>query len=331
VISTAVRESGVAKSVSRAVMRRRRPHGLILAYHRIAAPSWDPWNLCVSPEHFEQQLAVLSRRADLVPLSGLASRLRAGRRGRPVIALTFDDGYADNLHSAQPLLERYGAAATVFIATGWIDRGEPFWWDRLSAIVMSIDPLPSTISVPVGDEEFIWRRNPKARNDCRERDQLHVALWSRLLVGTDDERTAALTHLQKYANSEPEADPSARAMTREELCRLAASPLIEIGAHTISHPSLPDLSREAQLEEIEGSRRQCRELTGQLPSSFAYPFGGVAPRTPELVRSAGFDRACSTQQDLVWDGADEMLLPRIQVHNCGIREFSAFLRWVWLP
>ena len=118
VASTAVKESGVAKYVSRAVMRRRRPHGLILSYHRIAAPSWDPWDLCVSPEHFEKQLEVLAHRAELVPLSDLASQLRAGRRGRPVVALTFDDGYADNLHVAQPLLERYGAPATVFIATG---------------------------------------------------------------------------------------------------------------------------------------------------------------------------------------------------------------------
>ena len=212
-----------------------------------------------------------------------------------------------------------------------MDRGEPFWWDRLSAIVSSIEPLPTQISVPVGDEEFTWRRNPKARSHRRERDRLHFALWSRLRVATEDERNAALTQLLKYATCEPEADPYARPMTREELCRLASSPLIEIGAHTINHSSLPDIPPEAQLDEIRGSRRQCGELTGQLPSSFAYPFGGLDAATPELVRSAGFDRACSTQQELVWDGADEMLLPRIQVPDCTIREFSALLRWSWLP
>ena len=274
---------------------------------------------------------MLARRAELVPLSALASRLRAGRRGRPVIALTFDDGYADNLHVAQPLLERYDAPATVFIATGWIDRGEPFWWDGLSGIVMSIEPLPPRISVQVGDEEFTWRPNPKARNHRRERDELHLALWSRLRVATDDERKVALTQLQNYANSEPEADPYARPMTREELCRLASSPLIEIGAHTMNHSSLPDISPDAQLDEIRGSRRQCAEMTGQLPSSFAYPFGGLDPGTPDLVRTAGFERACSTRQELVWDGVDDMLLPRIQVPNCSIRQFSSLLRWTWLP
>jgi peptidoglycan/xylan/chitin deacetylase (PgdA/CDA1 family) len=331
VTATAIRDSGLAKYVSRGVMRHRRPHGLILSYHRIAAPSWDPWAVCVSPKRFEQQLAVLSRRADLVPLSALGSRLRAGRRGRPVIALTFDDGYADNLHNALPLLERYNIPATIFIATGWTDRGEPFWWDRLIAIVLSIDPLPPRISVHVGDEEFTWRRNMKARNHRRERDQLHLAVWSRLVAATDDEREVALNQLQSYGNSEPEVDPATRPMTREELRRLATSPLIEIGAHTISHCSLPDLAPEAQFEEIQGSRRQCRELTGQLPSSFAYPFGNLDARTPELVRSAGFERACSTEKEIVWDGADEMLLPRITMFNWTTRDFSAHLRFVWLP
>lgn len=331
VTAAAIRNSGLAKYVSRGVMRRRRPHGLILSYHRIAAPSWDPWAVCVSPGRFEQQLTVLSRRADLVPLSVLGSRLRAGRRRRPVIALTFDDGYADNLHNALPLLEQYNIPATVFIATGWVDRGGPFWWDQLIATVLSIKPLPPSISVSVGGDEFVWRRNKGARDHRRERSRLHLALWARLVVATDDEREVALNQLQRYGTSEPVVDPTTRPMTREELRRLAASSHIEIGAHTISHCSLPDLPPEAQFAEIQGSQRQCLELTGHLPSSFAYPFGNLDACTPELVRSAGFDMACTTEKEIVWEGTDEMLLPRIPVFDCPIRDFSAHLRFVWLP
>jgi peptidoglycan/xylan/chitin deacetylase (PgdA/CDA1 family) len=120
-------------------------------------------------------------------------------------------------------------------------------------------------------------------------------------------------------------------MTRDELRRLASSPLIEIGAHTMSHCSLPNQPHEIQLQEITGSRRQCRELTGKAPSSFAYPHGGVDRHTPELVRSAGFERACSVQKDLVWDGGDTMLMPRIPMHHYSSREFSARLRMPWLP
>jgi peptidoglycan/xylan/chitin deacetylase (PgdA/CDA1 family) len=248
-----------------------------------------------------------------------------------VIALTFDDGYADNLHNALPLLERYGIPATVFIATGWIDRVEPFWWDRLIAILGSMEPLPPRISVPVGDEDFIWQPTTRARDKRRQRDQLHVALWSKLVSATDDERKVALNHLQSYASSEPEAEPATRPMTREELCRLTASSVIEIGAHTVNHCSLPNLLPDAQFDEIEGSRRQCLALTGQLPSSFAYPFGNLDSGTPELVKSAGFETACSTEKEIVWDSTDEMLLPRIPVWDWSIRDFSARLRWSWLP
>jgi peptidoglycan/xylan/chitin deacetylase (PgdA/CDA1 family) len=120
-------------------------------------------------------------------------------------------------------------------------------------------------------------------------------------------------------------------MMRDELRRLASSPLIEIGAHTMSHCWLSALSPDAQFEEILGSRRQCRDLTGEFPSSFAYPFGSLNAVTPELVRSAGFERACSTENDLVWAGSDMMLLPRVPVHNYPPREFAARLRIEWLP
>src|SRR6516225_9491299 len=103
--STAKKALHRAKRVSRrAIMRPWRAHGLVLLYHRVAAASWDPFNICVDPERFEQQLAGVSRVADIVPLQALTCGLHRGRSGRTVVALTFDDGYADNLHVALPLL-----------------------------------------------------------------------------------------------------------------------------------------------------------------------------------------------------------------------------------
>lgn len=315
----------------RAIMRPWRAHGLVLLYHRVAAPTWDPWNLCVFPERFDQQLAALSRVADFVPLSELASRLHAGRRGRPVVALTFDDGYADNLHVALPLLERYEAPATVFIATAWMDRDEPFWWDVLSEIVRSIARLPPKVHLRVGDQDFTWQRQADDREHGDARHQLCMALWSTLVVATDDERRAALGQLKHIADGECRVDPRARPMSRDELRRLSSSPLVEIGAHTMTHCSLPDMSQDAQFEEILGSRRQCQRLAGELPSSFAYPYGSLDSRTPELVRLAGFERAFSTENELVWAGSGMMALPRIHVRNHTAEEFSKRLWTEWLP
>jgi peptidoglycan/xylan/chitin deacetylase (PgdA/CDA1 family) len=330
-MSIAQRALRFAKRVPRrAIMRSWRAHGMVLMYHRVTVSSWDPWSVCVDPDRFEQHLATLVRFADVVPLSELTSELRRGRRERPVAALTFDDGYADTLHVALPLLERYSVPATVFIVTAAID-GEPFWWDRLLAILQSIERLPVEIRLPIAGDEFVWQRRPTDGGHARDRDRLCSAMWSRLVATTDDDRRIALDQLEALVNPGSGGVTTARPMTKTELRSLAASPLIEIGGHTMNHRRLPDLSAEAQLTEIVGSRQQCQDLTSKFPFHFAYPFGAFDELTPELVRAAGFERAFSSEKDLVWDGSDIMLLPRIPVMNYTAREFSARLRMEWLP
>src|SRR5690348_5921529 len=91
----------------RAVMRQASPHAIILMYHRIADPLSDPQLLCVSPAHFAEHLAVIQERFEIVPLRELAARAQSGKSVRGTAAITFDDGYADNLHHAKPLLQRF--------------------------------------------------------------------------------------------------------------------------------------------------------------------------------------------------------------------------------
>lgn len=95
-------------------------HGVVLMYHRIANPVNDYWQLCVSPENFEQQLQVILKY-------------------RERVSITFDDGYIDNYTTAKPLLEKYKLPATFFIATGGIDSGKEFWWDELQQLTPSKD------------------------------------------------------------------------------------------------------------------------------------------------------------------------------------------------
>lgn len=331
-METAVTVSRMAKvanmgttAVRRAFLRPWQDHGLVLGYHRVAKQWWDPWRLCVNPERFDQQLATIARVADFVPLSELASRLRRGRRERLAVALTFDDGYADNLHEALPLLEKYSAPATVFVSTGWIGRAEPFWWDRLSAILQAVERLPAEVRLQIGEDEFIHEGHPDGSGDARGKKQLLSTVRIRLMRATEDERRAALDQLERLADPAIRVENTARPMTPDELRRLASSPLIEIGAHTMTHCRLPDLSPEAQFEEIVGSRRQCEELVGESPSSFAYPYGDFSAATPELVRSAGFDRACSTENELLWERSDMMLVPRVFAWNHTARQFSAVM------
>ena len=125
--------AGVLARLSRRIQRHLPGRAGVLAYHRIGHPGCDPWHLAVSPIHFDEQLGVLQRLGRITPLAELIglSVVRRLPHVRPQFAVTFDDGYVDNLRDAVPTLERHGAAATVFIASGLLDQPS-YWWDVLA-------------------------------------------------------------------------------------------------------------------------------------------------------------------------------------------------------
>src|SRR5712671_329835 len=102
---------------------------LILMYHRVSDSGPDPWGLGVSPRHFTEHLQVLRRHANPVALRQLPRRAR--KRGPRTVVVTFDDGYADNVVAALPLLRGHDIPATVFVATALLGKSQAFWWDEL--------------------------------------------------------------------------------------------------------------------------------------------------------------------------------------------------------
>lgn len=318
----------VGKRVLRPWRRRTRPHALILLYHRIAQPVSDPWRLCVSRENFRSHLEVLRRLCDIVPLAEIPRRLApASARQRTPVAITFDDGYVDNLVDGLPELRRFDAPATVFLATGWIGRGAGFWWDRLASAVFDPSHLPQSVELPMLEGGFRWRRGP--HDERTERRSLHRALWERCQLLPEDQREATLAALDAQLGESSRA-ADARPMQPDEVRQLHASGLVTIGAHTASHRPLPSLSIPEQESEITNSREACLALTGITPTSFAYPYGEVGDEAPRLVQQAGFALACSTVEELVWPGRDRFLLPRVSVNDLDATRFERWLRRNWL-
>src|SRR5262245_25018119 len=91
---------------------------LVLVYHRVARANVDPWELAVTPEHFSEHLEVLRRLARPLPLQSLVEAVRGGAVPRRAVVVTLDDGYADNLRNAEPLLRRHDVPATCFLTAG---------------------------------------------------------------------------------------------------------------------------------------------------------------------------------------------------------------------
>ena len=264
----------------------------ILLYHRIDRSSRDRWRLCVSPGNFEKQLDRLVARFRPVSLRELADSVREGRVPHRSIALTFDDGYRDNLASALPLLKDRGIPATFFLSGDGATAGGSFWWEQLDASLekMGLD----------GDEarELHWRLAHAAEEDRRRR----------------------LAEL-------PQGDgPFPPRMSEQEVASLAREPLAEIGAHGWSHRALSPLPAPELEREIAENVRALSGTLGVEIVSFAYPFGGPAtPETQAILRGFGIQAACAIGREPVTAHSELLALPRVEVGDWSGDELEARL------
>lgn len=314
--------------------RAHEPHGLVLMYHRIASVPVDPWNLAVTPEHFDDQLGTLGRHVDFVPLNRLRESLRSGRRVRPAVAVTFDDGYADNLLTAKPVLERHQVPATVFVASGFTGNGHGFWWDRLAGAILLPPVLPSSLVLADGENGFARSDAALARADGtgrRARRRLHDDLWAWLAGRPEEERVRQVARIEAWSGTSPGEDRSAWPMTADQLRQLASGGLVDIGAHSVSHPRLTKLSRAEKQFEIAQSCLDCEHILGNRPTSFSFPNGDYDEECTDLVREAGFTVACTSRPDLVWASGKAHETSRISVPDCSGEALWRLLRWRWLP
>ena len=304
--------------VRRAVIRLQ-PHATILLYHRVAREGHDPWGQCVAPEHFAEQMEVLAETAQVVPLASLPDAIGAQRSSRPMVAITFDDGYLDNLLAAKPILERHGLPATVFLASGWLGRERPFWWDELTRLVFEPPSLPADLAVTIGGGEFRWTVTASSRR------ALHDALWQRLWTISDPCQQEVLERLASWAGVPRPAPDGARPLTMDDALMLGDSELITIGAHSVTHRPLDRLEPAAKAREIEGSKSALERLFGRPVEGFSFPHGARDRQTARLVRRAGFSRACNSMARVALAGTDPLALPRLVV---GDWDGEAFGRWV---
>ncbi len=295
------------------------PRRLVFVYHRVAEPAHDPWRLAVAPRRFDEQLQVLRAFAPVMPLGRMLRGLDAGTLPDRAVAVTFDDGYADTLLAAAPLLERHDVPATVHLCPGLLDGRTSFWWDALTRIVFGPDSLPARLETRIGGETIVWPAAPegpaapvRAPGDtAAARRDLHLTLWAALQALPHAMRRPALIELAAWAGLAEPDDPAARPMSRDEAARLAAGGLVEIGAHTMTHPRLPDCSPERQKAEIEDSKSGCEAIAGSSVGGFSYPYGAHGPETRRLVRAAGFTSAGTTAAGPLAASVDRFLLPRI--------------------
>lgn len=324
---------------------------IVLLYHRVSKLAVDPQLLAVTPQRFDEQLTALRRVARIVPLNELVRGVRDGAVPERDVAITFDDGYVDNLTHAAPLLRQHDASATVFVTA----RGErvrhEFWWDDLERLLLHDAPLPTALSLRVDGHEHTWalpdinqspRFDPAWNVLCdrapRPREALYLFLSKLLRPLCDVRRRCVLDALARWASLPVDGRPSHATLTDAQLNHLAADGLIDIGAHTVTHPVLASRSRDEQRFELEESRRRLEAIIGRPVTTFAYPFGcreDFNEVTVSLSREAGYACACAntgrepSPRAIVTASSDLHRLPRAIVRNVSGDALARQLTQIW--
>jgi peptidoglycan/xylan/chitin deacetylase (PgdA/CDA1 family) len=289
---------------------------VILMYHRVADLHRDTYRLAVHPDRFASHVEVLATSGRAIPLGDVLSRDSAGG-----VAVTFDDGYADNATVAAPLLAAASLPATWFITAGRLGRRR-FWWDRLAEALLGGNPLPDSLDAEVAGRE-LWfdLRTPTARETA-------VRFLHRRLRPLPPDRLEATVDRIIAALGAPPSLEDSLTMSEDQLRDLAAMPLQEIGAHTRTHLQLRDQAESLQREEVLGSVGDLTSIIGRPVRSFAYPFGSqgaIGRLAPRLAAEAGCHVAVSTTPGRVRRRSDPHLLPRLTVQDWDGPEFAARL------
>lgn len=299
--------------------------GMVLTLHHVRPARSDAFQpnrlLDVTPDFLDAALRLIrSEGYDLVSLDEALQRLAAGRTPRFFVALTFDDGYRDNVEHAWPVLAKHGAPWTMFVTPGFADRTARLWWLELEEAIRA---LPR-IALPLPDGPF---SAPSVTDD--EKSAAFAKLYWRLRRQPEAILLAAVSDLASQAGVVSAALCERECLDWATLRALAGAPDVTIGAHTLTHPMLAKHAAEFAQHEIAGSKTRLEAELGVPIRHFAYPVGdptSAGPREFALAREAGFACAVTTRPGHLFAQHAGHLhgLPRVSLN--GLHQSEAALR-----
>lgn len=302
------------------------PRLSILIFHRVLAAPDPLFPSEIDAQRFRRLMGLVRAGFRVMPLDEAVRGLAQGALPSHALAITFDDGYADNHDIAAPILHQLGLPATVFVASGHLDGGR-MWNDSaiecvrrstLSSIDLGFVGLPMV--VPLGQ--------------VNERRSAIDRIISAVKHRDPGERERLVGDLHRICG-QPRL-PSDLMMTRGQVRSLAESG-ITIGAHTVSHPILKAVGDEQAELEIAGGRHELERIIDRPVTLFAYPNGrpgaDYSNSHVEMVRRLGFAAAVSTASGHNGPGADPLQLRRFSPWDRSDAAWVGRLAWshAWKP
>ncbi|MHC4824837.1 MAG: polysaccharide deacetylase family protein [Planctomycetota bacterium] len=307
-LAQACRLGGVLGSRERAARKQLN----ILCYHRILPEAEKAAYFCpdlvVTPEAFRAQCRTLAAHHRVLPLAEALAALQEGPQDKPLVALTFDDGYVDNLMYAAPILAEFGQRATFFVVSDLMGTTSPPWYDFVARCVADLaargegsGPEGSAVTMESGMSPMDLVEGAKAF--------------------TPEKRVAVLERLAERLGQAPTFPPQDLVMNAAQVQELVGLGH-EVGSHSVSHEILPLLDRTALEAEIGESKTRLEEAAGQPVPSFCYPNGDFDDRCLEIVAARGYAQAVTTRNGANEADADSYTLRRRFIHEQRLADGS---------
>jgi peptidoglycan/xylan/chitin deacetylase (PgdA/CDA1 family) len=283
------------------------PRGCLLTFHRGSSPKlWEKLpnrDFYLDIEFIDRFLShLVAQRWDVVTIDEALRRSGCADDNSRYVNFSIDDCYRDAFELVAPVFRRHNVPLTLFVTTGIPDGTASLWPVGLEYTLLERDEI-------LLDGHLL---RLSTSEDRRATYQRIAAQWD----GSDAPRRYAAFCAENRVDIN--AMHWAHAITWEMLETLVKDPLIEIGAHTVTHPRISSLARDAALAELEGARERLKERLGINIEHFAFPYGrsgDCGPRDFALAREAGFLSAATTRKGLVRGGQDRFSLPRNTING----------------
>ncbi len=274
-----------------------RGQGVIFTLHRVLPGAPGPFSpnriLQVTPDFLDAALSrIAASGVDLVSLDEAVRRMRGGSTRR-FACMTLDDGYIDNAIHAAPVFEAHGCPYTVYVPSDFAQGTGELWWVALERLIAHRTRIAITIAgetldlacESVAEKWIAWR-----------------TIYWRLRAADEDEARRAVRLACKDARCDIQQPCAELIMDWDQLADFARSPLVTIGAHTISHRAVARMGAERALNEMVTGADRLEERLGRRPRHFSFPYGdpgSAGPRDFALAREAGFATAVTTRPDRI--------------------------------
>ncbi|HFE38581.1 MAG TPA: hypothetical protein ENK06_09245, partial [Gammaproteobacteria bacterium] len=293
---------------------------VILMLHGVmdeAEPAqWVPTRPQVMQHQFDESLRLISKYYKIIPISEAVAMLSGERAFHPnCVVLTFDDGYKNNLTHAWPVLEKHGVSASVYPSVGFIDRREPFWFERLDY----------AIQAAAGKCEAFKLGEITVEIDAASRDKLRKSVKRAIVAakavpGTDQEARqvidSAIEFLEKQSGTRLadifENDPWSAVMTWDDL-REACDVGFEVGSHTVDHARLALLDEAEIRRQLSDSKVRLEQELDRPVDLLCYPNGCYNAIVLNVAKECGYRAALTTKEGVNRKGDDLLQLKRFHL------------------